>query len=166
MNRTAIARAMAELIHEGLLENSGLRRPDKTGRMQVVWQTSAFGHMVSEYQQRLGLTFEQALAKAKADAANETLSPTRATDVPGGDPTLMKTVINETPMARPSRGRDTSSGGMTPKLCPICGRAVPPAASGRPRLYCSDVCGEWQKAKTRPARRARRRPEWANGLFK
>ena len=85
MNRTAIVRAMAQLIQDGVVEDSGLRRPDTTGRMQVAWRTSAFGDMVSEYQERLGLTFEQALTKAKAEASDETLSPTRATDVPGGD---------------------------------------------------------------------------------
>ena len=49
-----------------MLEDSGERRPDKNGVMQVVWQLSALGGFVMEYEDRCGITFEQALSEIKA----------------------------------------------------------------------------------------------------
>lgn len=55
-----VIRARQELVKLGILEDSGIRRPDRAGVMQVVWQLSPRGHMVAEYQ-RAGLTVEEAL---------------------------------------------------------------------------------------------------------
>ena len=53
------------LVELGILEDSGERRPDENGTMQVVWQLSALGLLFADYRDR-GLTFEEALTKAKA----------------------------------------------------------------------------------------------------
>ena len=44
--------------------------PHGNGEMQVVWQLSTLGLLVADYQKRLGLTREQALAKARATLGN------------------------------------------------------------------------------------------------
>ena len=44
------------------MEDSGERRPDNNGVMQVVWRLSPRGRLVGDYQERFGLTFEQAVA--------------------------------------------------------------------------------------------------------
>ena len=67
MTKDPAIRALKELVKDGIVENSGERRPDKTGAMRVVWRLSPLGRIVAEYE-RLGLTPEQALAKAKAEA--------------------------------------------------------------------------------------------------
>lgn len=70
ISRLAIS-AREELTRLGILEDSGQRRPDPAGVMQVVWQLSPLGHMVGECKERLGLTFEQALAMVTGDATGE-----------------------------------------------------------------------------------------------
>ncbi len=57
--------ARQQLTELGILEDSGERRADKDGVMQVVWRLSPLGLLVADYK-RLGLSEEQALAKAKA----------------------------------------------------------------------------------------------------
>lgn len=42
-----IVRAREELVAEGLIEDSGERRPDKDGKMQIVWRLSALGEQVA-----------------------------------------------------------------------------------------------------------------------
>ena len=55
--------ARKELTRLGILEDSGERRPNPDGVMEVVWRLSPLGHLVGEYQERFGMTFEQALAR-------------------------------------------------------------------------------------------------------
>ncbi len=57
--------ARKQLTKLGILEDSDERRADKDGVMQVVWRLSPLGLLVADYK-RLGLSVEQALAKAKA----------------------------------------------------------------------------------------------------
>lgn len=43
---------------------------------------------------------------------------------------------------------------MSRETCPVCGQALlPPAPTGRPRLYCSRVCRERARTRTRRAAR-------------
>lgn len=68
LDRAILARQ--ELVELGLVEDSGQRRPDKTGVMQVVWRLSPLGGMVAHYQKHQGITLEQALAKVNASGGN------------------------------------------------------------------------------------------------
>jgi hypothetical protein len=70
MDMTQVIRARQELLKLGLVEDSGKRRPDRTGVLQVVWQLSPLGVTVAEYQ-RQGLTLEQALSRATRVVAGE-----------------------------------------------------------------------------------------------
>ena len=69
MDSLAIA-ARKELTKLGILEDSGQRALDKNGVGHVKWQLSPLGRMVRDYQERLGLTVKQALAKINASGAN------------------------------------------------------------------------------------------------
>ncbi len=69
MDSLAIA-ARQVLTELGILEDSGERALDKNGVRHVKWQLSPLGRMVVDYQERLGLTVEQALAKINASGAN------------------------------------------------------------------------------------------------
>jgi hypothetical protein len=69
MDHPAVA-ARKQLTELGILEDSGERRPDYTGVMQVVWRLSPLGLLVTDYQKRLGLTLEQALAEVSASGGN------------------------------------------------------------------------------------------------
>jgi len=62
---TLVVAAVKSLVELGLLEDSGLRRPNKAGVMQVVWRLSPLGELVSNYQKQFGLTWEQALEAAQ-----------------------------------------------------------------------------------------------------
>ncbi len=62
--------ARKELTELGILEDSGERKPGKNGEMQVVWRLSTLGLLVVDYQKHLGLTQEQALAKARASGGS------------------------------------------------------------------------------------------------
>jgi hypothetical protein len=60
MDNPVVARK--QLTELGILEDSGERRRDSAGMMQVVWRISPLGLIVADYQERCGLTIEQALA--------------------------------------------------------------------------------------------------------
>ena len=64
MTASDMLSALKELTHLGLLEVE--EQPNSEGVMELVWRRSPLGHLVAEYQQRLGITVEQALAKAKS----------------------------------------------------------------------------------------------------
>jgi hypothetical protein len=49
----------------GYIEDSGERRPNRTGKMRPVYRISALGHIAHEYEQR-GYTLEEAIALATA----------------------------------------------------------------------------------------------------
>ena len=57
-----VVAARKQLTELGLVEDSGKRRRDNAGVMQVVWRISPLGLLVDDYQERFGLTLEQALA--------------------------------------------------------------------------------------------------------
>lgn len=59
-----VVKARQELTRLGLVEDSGERKRDPDGNLAIVWKPSPLGELVSAYQ-RLGLTFEQAWAKAR-----------------------------------------------------------------------------------------------------
>jgi len=61
MDHPAVA-ARKQLTELGILEDSGERRRDSAGVMQVVWRISPLGLLVGDYQERFCLTLEQALA--------------------------------------------------------------------------------------------------------
>jgi hypothetical protein len=72
----AIAMGMDELIAArqywtelGYLEDSGERRPDRTGKTQPGYRVSILGHLAHVYRNR-GFTLEQAMALAKGNSLN------------------------------------------------------------------------------------------------
>ena len=65
-----VIRIRKQLVELGVVEDSGERHPDSQGKMQIAWQLSAFGQVVVQYQLELGLTFEEALAKAKTNTTH------------------------------------------------------------------------------------------------
>ena len=59
-----VAATMDHLEKLGYIEDSGTRRPDQRGRMQIVYRISVLGHVADHYL-RQGLSFEAAMEKAK-----------------------------------------------------------------------------------------------------
>jgi hypothetical protein len=73
MKRMALApdldlamRAHKDLVRLGILEDSGERRRNPDGVMEVVWQLSPLGRLVGEYGERLNIGVYEALAKVNA----------------------------------------------------------------------------------------------------
>ena len=60
--------ARKELTALGLVEDSGERRPDPHGQMQIVWRLSPRGLLIGDYQERFGLSFAQAVALLADDS--------------------------------------------------------------------------------------------------
>ena len=65
MTASDMLAARKELTRLGILEDSGERRPNRDGVMAVVWKMTPLGRLVGNYE-RLGMTFRQALAKARS----------------------------------------------------------------------------------------------------
>lgn len=64
MTREEIAATLEDLASMGYIEDTGERRPDQEGRMEIVYRISVLGHAADHYL-RQGLSFEAAIAKAK-----------------------------------------------------------------------------------------------------
>lgn len=75
--------ARKQLTELGLVEDSGKRRPDSAGVMQVVWRISPLGLLVTDYQERFGLTLEQALAMAAETPPKRSPKPGLGPSLPG-----------------------------------------------------------------------------------
>ena len=61
-----ICAALQNLAEWGLIEDSGRRCPGPTGEPQVVWVCTPLSDLLSYYRQ-LGLTFEEAVARVRAE---------------------------------------------------------------------------------------------------
>lgn len=65
MTKDQVTNTMRDLRELGYLEETGEHRPDSKGRPRPVYRISALGQVAHHYVER-GLTFEAAMAKAKA----------------------------------------------------------------------------------------------------
>ncbi len=53
-----------EMADANLLEDTGERRPNRDGVLEIVWRRTRFAELVEEYE-TMGLTNEEACARAK-----------------------------------------------------------------------------------------------------
>jgi len=71
MKRAYTEIAVRELTRLGILE-PGQRRRESDGVLEAVWRISPLGLLVYEYQERLGISFMEALMRVNAMGGNRT----------------------------------------------------------------------------------------------